>query len=89
MSKSAGNRSAAEESPALLTQRPRNERKGSEKEMEKIVEFIQPLHELFYGEHWFISWGIVVGIILIAGCFQLPSFIKSLKAAKARDSKKA
>lgn len=57
--------------------------------MEKFFAFFQPLHELFYGDNWFIAWGIVAGILLIAGCFQLPSFIKSLKAAKARNSKKA
>ncbi len=39
MSKSAGNRSAAEESPALLTQRPRNEMKGSEKKWKNSLHF--------------------------------------------------
>ena len=34
--------------------------------MEKFFAFFEPLHNVFYGEQWFIAWGIVIGIILLA-----------------------
>lgn len=56
--------------------------------MEKFFAFFEPLHNVFYGEQWFIAWGIVIGIILLAVGLHIPSFVKSLKAAKARNCKK-
>ena len=56
--------------------------------MEKFFAFFEPLHNVFYGDQWFIAWGIVIGIILLAVGLYIPSFVKSVKSAKARNGKK-
>ena len=47
--------------------------------MEKFFAFFDYLHNVFYGDHWFIFVAILLYI---------PDFLKSLKASKARNSKK-
>lgn len=42
------------------------------------------LHNLFYGESWFIAWGLVLIFFLIGLVLQLPPIIKSLKEKKKK-----
>lgn len=53
--------------------------------MSKFMEFITMLNSHFYGEHWYIYWGIVFAIIAVAVGLNVPSFIKSIKSAKERN----
>ncbi len=43
----------------------------------KIFNFF---NSLFYGDTWFIWWGIVLLIVSITIAIQLPAIIKSVKA---------
>lgn len=55
--------------------------------LSKFMEFIGMLNSYFYGEQWYIYWGIIFIILAIAVVLNVPSFIKSIKAAKARGKK--
>lgn len=40
------------------------------------------LRNLFYGDTWYIAWGVAALPLLVAGAFNLPSLIKSFKGQK-------
>lgn len=40
------------------------------------------LNNLFYGEYWFISWGIIILLFVIGIAVQLPAIIKSIREKK-------
>ena len=52
--------------------------------MSKFMEIISTINSYFYGEHWYIYWGIVFVIVAVAIGLNVPSFIKSIKAVKER-----
>lgn len=45
------------------------------------------LNSHFYGEHWYIYWGIIAALIIFSFCVHLPKFVKSIKEAKKRGEK--
>lgn len=53
----------------------------------KFMEVIGMLNSYFYGEQWYIYWGIIFIILSIAVGVNIPSFVKSIKAAKERGKK--
>ena len=53
-----------------------------------MMNFFRMLNSFFYGEHWYIYWGIVAVLIIFAVAVRLPSFIKSIKEAKKRSNSK-
>lgn len=53
-----------------------------------MMDFFRLLNSFFYGEHWYIYWGIVAVLLIFVAVVQLPNFIKSIKAAKKRDKSK-
>lgn len=52
------------------------------------MKFFTFVNSLFYGENWYIYWGIVVVLALIGISVHIPNFIKSIKEAKKRGEKK-
>ena len=42
---------------------------------------------IFYGEHWYIYWGIIALFVIISLSVHVPSFIKSIKEAQKRGKK--
>lgn len=55
--------------------------------MSKLFEFISFLHNVFYGEHWYIAWLIVLLLFVPAVISETPKLIKSIKASKKRNNK--
>lgn len=55
--------------------------------MAKFMEIIAYLNSIFYGEYWFIAWGIVFLLFGVLVAVELPKLIKSIKAAKERGKK--
>lgn len=51
------------------------------------MEIIEKINGLFYGEHWYIYWGIIAALCLIGLIPQIPKFIKSVKEMKKRIEK--
>lgn len=49
-----------------------------------MMDFFRMLNSFFYGDHWYIYWGIVAVLLIFAVVVRLPNFIKSIKAAKNR-----
>ena len=56
--------------------------------MSKIFEFISFMHSVFYGEHWYISWGIVLVLFVPAVIVEVPKLIKSIKESRIRNKTK-
>lgn len=52
-----------------------------------MMDFFKMLNSHFYGEHWYIYWGIIAALIIFSLCVHLPKFIKSIKEAKKRGKK--
>lgn len=52
-----------------------------------IMEIFDFLNGLFYGEQWYIYWGIVAVPCLIGLISHMPKFIKSVKEMKKRIEK--
>lgn len=52
--------------------------------MSKILEFISFMHSVFYGEHWYIAWGVVLALFIPAVIIETPKLVKSIKEAKKR-----
>ncbi len=42
------------------------------------------LNSIFYGEHWFIAWGVIFFFFIIGFALQLSPVIKSLKERKKK-----
>ena len=55
--------------------------------MSKFMEIVAIIYSYFYGEHWYIYWGIVIAIVAVAIGLNVPNFVKSIKAAKERGKK--
>ena len=43
---------------------------------------IETLRSIFYGENWFIAWGLIALPFLIAAALSIPGLIKSMKKQK-------
>lgn len=56
--------------------------------MSKILEFFSFMRNVFYGEYWYIAWGIVLLLFIPAVISETPKLIKSIKAAKNRGKSK-
>lgn len=56
--------------------------------MSKFLEFVSLLNSVFYGEHWFIAWGIMLLLFVPVVISETPKLIKSIKAAKNRNKSK-
>lgn len=52
-----------------------------------MMDFFRMLNSFFYGEHWYIYWGIVALVFAFVIAVRLPSFIRSIKEAKKRSNK--
>lgn len=52
------------------------------KEGENMSAAIEFLRNLFYGDTWYIAWGVAALPLLVAGAVNLPALIKSLKGQK-------
>lgn len=46
---------------------------------EKIKIAIDFLHGIFYGQYWYIAWGIVLILFAIGIAKDVPKLIKSIK----------
>lgn len=46
---------------------------------EKIKAFTDFLHVVFYGDYWFIAWGIIFIMFAILFAKDIPKFLKSIK----------
>ncbi len=49
-----------------------------------MMDFFRWVNSYFYGEHWYIYWGVIALIVIIALSLRVPAFVKSIKAAKER-----
>ena len=50
--------------------------------LDKILSFVDFINGIFYGDYWFISWGIILVIFIFTYGKEVPKFIKSLKSRK-------
>ena len=55
--------------------------------MEKFMEIINSINSIFYGEYWFVAWGIVLLLFSALIAVEVPKLMKSLKEAKERGKK--
>lgn len=55
--------------------------------MEKFMEIISYLNSIFYGEYWFIAWGVVLLMFGVLIAVEVPKLVKSYKEAKERGKK--
>lgn len=56
--------------------------------MSKFLEFVAFLNSVFYGDRWFIAWGVVMLLFVPVVIKELPKLIKSIKEAKKRGNSK-
>lgn len=56
--------------------------------MSWLFEFISFINSVFYGEHWFIAWGVVLLLFGFLVASEVPKLVKSLKENKERSAKK-
>ena len=56
--------------------------------MSKFLEFVAFLNSVFYGEYWFIAWGVVMLLFVPAAIKEAPKLIKSIMEAKKRGNSK-
>ena len=54
---------------------------------EMFMKFIEFSNNLFYGEYWFISWGVIALLVIGALAVEIPKLVKSFKEAKERGKK--
>ena len=47
-----------------------------------IKTMVDTLTNIFYGENWFIAWGLIALPFLIAAALSIPGLIKSMKKQK-------
>lgn len=52
-----------------------------------MMNFFMWINSYFYGEHWYIYWGIIALLVIIGLSVHVPNFIKSIKEAKKRGKK--
>lgn len=53
----------------------------------KILETVAFINSVFYGEHWYIAWGVIVLLLSPFIVRELPKLIKSIKEAQKRGKK--
>ena len=49
-----------------------------------MSEFIESAMMYFYGDYWFIGWGVCLLFFVIGFSINLPKLIKSIKETKKR-----
>lgn len=49
---------------------------------EKIKTVIDFLNGIFYGDHWYIAWGVILIIIALGVVKDIPKLVKSIKNMK-------
>ena len=54
--------------------------------MSKFLEFVTFLNSVFYGEYWFIAWGVVLLLFVPVAIKEAPNLIKSIKEANKRSN---
>ncbi len=54
---------------------------------DKFLNIIDVLNSFFYGEYWFIPWGIIFLLFAFLVVKELPKLIKSFKENKERSKK--
>lgn len=52
-----------------------------------MMDFFRWVNSYFYGEHWYIYWGIIALLVVGALAIEIPKLVKSVKAAKERGKK--
>ncbi len=52
--------------------------------MSKFLEFVSFINSVFYGDRWFIAWGVVLFLFVPVVIKEAPKLIKSIKEAKKR-----
>lgn len=55
--------------------------------MEKFMEIINYINSIFYGDYWFVAWGIVLLLFSFFVIPEIPKLVKSFKEAKERGKK--
>ncbi|MCM1578134.1 MAG: hypothetical protein NC078_04965 [Ruminococcus sp.] len=45
---------------------------------------IDYLNDLFYGDYWFIYWGIISFLFAVGLAFQLPAVVKAIKEKRKK-----
>lgn len=53
----------------------------------KILETVAFINSVFYGERWYIAWGVIVLLLSPYVVRELPKLIKSIKEARKRGKK--
>lgn len=53
----------------------------------KILETVAFINSVFYGEHWYIAWGVIVLLLSPYVVRELPKLIRSINEAKKRGKK--
>lgn len=52
-----------------------------------MMDFFRWINSYFYGEHWYIYWGVILLLVIGALAIEIPKLAKSVKAAKERGKK--
>lgn len=52
--------------------------------MSNFMSVIDWLRSIFYGEHWYIAWGIILLLLSFWLIADLPKLIKSIKKSKGK-----
>ena len=53
--------------------------------LEKIKIATDFLNGIFYGEYWYIAWGIVLLLFFLGIAKDIPKFIQSIKSIKNKN----
>lgn len=52
-----------------------------------MMDFFRWINSYFYGEHWYIYWGVIALLVVGALAIEIPKLVKSFKEAKERGKK--
>lgn len=52
-----------------------------------MMDFFRWINSYFYGEHWYIYWGVIALLVIGALVIEVPKLVKSFKEAKERGKK--
>ena len=55
--------------------------------LKKFLDLIAYINSIFYGEYWYIAWGIIFLLFAFTVAVEVPKLIKSFKEAKERGKK--
>lgn len=56
--------------------------------MSKIMDFVSLMHSVFYGEYWYIAWGVVLAFFVPAVIIEARKLVRSIKETKKRSKTK-